>query len=114
MTMDTKSPIDFGQPRQAEMMSMIKLLVQQNELLLNRTNAMEQQMKEKDELLSKMANYLLPEKDTPMENWHWVKNGDPEKYQKPEGHWDAARPEKISHSDTAIIEKTEDLVLGQW
>ena len=113
MTMDTMSPNDVGQTGQTEMMSKINLLVQQNQLLLERTNAMEQQMKEKDELLSKMANYLLPEKDTPKENWYWVKNGDPEKYEKPEGHWDAARPEKISHSDTAILEKTEESI-SQW
>ena len=70
---------------------------------------------EKDELLTKMSNYLLPEYQTPRENWYWEKEWDDgQKYDRPDGHWDAARPEKISHSDTAILEKSQEIVIDNW
>ena len=69
----------------------------------------------KDELLTKMSNHLLPEYQTPRENWYWAKEwNDGQKYDRPDGHWDAARPEKISQSDKAILDRTEELVVEHW
>ena len=62
-----------------------------------------------------MSNHLLPEYQTPRENWYWAKEwNDGQKYDRPDGHWDAARPEKISQSDKAILERTEELVVEHW
>ena len=130
--MDTRSPTELGRQRSAEPMmtsSQIsallaqsaetsQLLRSQNDLinaLVNKQTALEEKINRQDELLTKMSNHLLPEYQTPRENWYWAKEwNDGQKYDRPDGHWDAARPEKISQSDKAILDKTEELVIDNW
>ena len=130
--MDTRSPTELGRQQSAGPMmtsSQIsallaqnaetsQLLRSQNELinaLVNKQTALEEKINRQDELLTKMSNHLLPEYQTPRENWYWAKEwNDGQKYDRPDGHWDAARPEKISQSDKAILDKTEELVIDNW
>ena len=130
--MDTRSPTELGRQQSAVPMmtsSQIsallaqnaetsQLLRSQNELinaLVNKQTALEEKINRQDELLTKMSNHLLPEYQTPRENWYWAKEwNDGQKYDRPDGHWDAARPEKISQSDKAILDKTEELVIDNW
>ena len=130
--MDTRSPTELGRQRSAEPMmtsseisallaqsaETSQLLRSQNELinaLVNKQTALEEKINRQDELLMKMSNHLLPEYQTPRENWYWAKEwNDGQKYDRPDGHWDAARPEKISQSDKAILDKTEELVIDNW
>ena len=130
--MDTRSPTELGRQRSAEPMmtsseisallaqsaETSQLLRSQNDLinaLVNKQTALEEKINRQDELLMKMSNHLLPEYQTPRENWYWAKEwNDGQKYERPDGHWDAARPEKISQSDKAILDKTEELVIDNW
>lgn len=130
--MDTRSPTELGRQRSAEPMmtsseisallaqsaETSQLLRSQNDLinaLVNKQTALEEKINRQDELLMKMSNHLLPEYQTPRENWYWAKEwNDGQKYDRPDGHWDAARPEKISQSDKAILDKTEELVIDNW
>ena len=93
----------------------INALVNQQTALVNKQTALEEKINRQDQLLTKMSNHLLPEYQTPRENWYWAKEwNDGQKYDRPDGHWDAARPEKISHSDTAILEKSQEIVIDNW
>ena len=131
--MDTRSPTELGRQRSpaepmmtssqisallAQSAETSQLLRSQNELinaLVNKQTALEEKINRQDELLMKMSNHLLPEYQTPRENWYWAKEwNDGQKYDRPDGHWDAARPEKISQSDKAILDKTEELVIDNW
>jgi len=129
--MDTRSPTEFGRQKTAEPTlrpSDLSLLLSQNaetaqlvrsqseliNILVNKQTAMEEKINRQDELIKKMSNYLLPEDQTPKENWYWAKEwDDAQKYERPDGHPDAARPEKISHSDKAILDKSEELVIDR-
>ena len=130
--MDTRSPTELSRQQSAGPMmtsSQIsallaqsaetsQLLRSQNDLinaLVNKQTALEEKIHRQDELITKMSNHLLPEYQTPRENWYWAKEwNDGQKYDRPDGHWDAARPEKISQSDKAILDKTEELVVDKW
>ena len=131
--MDTRSPTELGRQRSpaepmmtssqisallAQSAETSQLLRSQNDLinaLVNKQTALEEKINRQDELLMKMSNHLLPEYQTPRENWYWAKEwNDGQKYDRPDGHWDAARPEKISQSDKAILDKTEELVIDNW
>ena len=130
--MDTRSPTELGRQQSAGPMmtsSQISALLAQNaetsqllrsqndliNALVNKQTALEEKIHRQDELLTKMSNHLLPEYQTPRENWYWAKEwNDGQKYDRPDGHWDAARPEKISQSDKAILDKTEELVVDKW
>ena len=131
--MDTRSPTELGRQRSpaepmmtssqisallAQSAETSQLLRSQNELinaLVNKQTALEEKINRQDQLLTKMSNHLLPEYQTPRENWYWAKEwNDGQKYERPDGHWDAARPEKISQSDKAILDKTEELVIDNW
>ena len=137
--MDTRSPTELGRQRSTGPMltsseisallaqnaensqllksqnELIKTLLESQNALVNKQTALEEKINRQDQLLTKMSNHLLPEYQTPRENWYWAKEwNDGQKYDRPDGHWDAARPEKISQSDKAILDKTEELVIDNW
>lgn len=118
--MESRSPTELGRQISADPVltsEISALLKTQNSLittLVNRQTALEEKIKRQDELLTKMSNYLLPEDQTPKENWYWAKEwNDAQKYERPDGHPDAARPDTISHSDKAILDKSEELVIDR-